>query len=174
MILLCDVAVVTIVLLVLFVLLCSDAPRRGAGNGGWLELSAEEARLFEDAGMLEGVGQEVDLSAPARLGSDVTPVKSVVTWDSLQKGSAATAPPPAAHAALQGGRPSAVRELFASPATWVLFLAHATYNFVRYTIEQEMPKFFNDVSKNEEFWIENEDFCVKTEGLCIKNEELCI
>ena len=36
-------------------------------------------------------------------------------------------------------------QLFASPATWALFMAHATYNFVRYTIEQEMPKFFNDV-----------------------------
>ncbi len=32
----------------------------------------------------------------------------------------------------------------AAPATWALFVAHATYNFVRYTIEQEMPKFFND------------------------------
>ena len=29
-------------------------------------------------------------------------------------------------------------QLFASPATWALFMAHATYNFVRYTIEQEM------------------------------------
>ena len=34
---------------------------------------------------------------------------------------------------------------YAAPATWVLFVAHATYNFVRYTIEQEMPKFFSDV-----------------------------
>jgi MFS family permease len=127
--------------LTLFALLASDSPARAMERGrvaggccagrGFLRMSEDEARLFEDVGMLRPVLRH----AP-------TPVKSAAAQEPPRQAGSASGGAPARRGRASAG--GAVRELFTSSATWGCYLAHATYNFVRYTIEQEMPKFFSD------------------------------
>lgn len=148
-------AVCTTIVLVFFCAFASDAPESfsTAGSVGWLRMSEEECQLFEDAGMLtsstsKGSTLRAGGASMQQEETEFSPIKSVVTWESLQRAELSPAGGGASRSQqplLQRKKPSAVQELFASPATWALFVAHATYNFVRYTIEQEMPKFFNDV-----------------------------
>lgn len=105
-------------LLVLFCAFASDEP--GSATG-WLRMSDEESRLFEDAGMLKRPSPSASSRAGAGhtrqaggLEEDLSPIKSVVTWETLQKtsGDGGGGGKGGRGGMLQqAGRPSAVQEV---------------------------------------------------------------
>ena len=118
---------VTAVVTVVFVVLADDAPR---ASGARYALAPDEIQLFHDAGMLEGVRGQPSRGKQPR--SSRSPSPAAAAKQAAAKDGTATS---------QG---SAARLLFGSKATWGLILGHALYNCVRYTFEQEMPKYYSE------------------------------
>lgn len=109
-------AICTTILLVFFCTFASNTPAcSSSGRVGWLRMSEEECRLFEDAGMLKPTSHfsaQIADTNVRKEHKDSSPIKSVVTWASLQQ-----AKPTAGSSSLreqlgQQGRPNAVQELF--------------------------------------------------------------
>eukprot|EP01043_Picozoa_sp_COSAG02_P025850 COSAG02_NODE_1466_length_12483_cov_37.157703_13_plen_327_part_00 len=107
-------ALCTVVLLVFFCAFASDGPKRpSSGVFGWLQMSEEECQLFEDAGMLASSVSNGNGSSAQREQSDRSPIKSVVTWKTLQQAGRSTGSGSGSQQPLlQRGRLSSVQELF--------------------------------------------------------------
>lgn len=104
----------TAIVLLLFCAFASDAPKRpGSDSVGWLRMSEEECQLFEDAGMLASPATDGNGGGGVqRDQSDRSPIKSVVTWKTLQQaGSSSVGVSGSQRPLLQQGRPSSVHEL---------------------------------------------------------------